>query len=45
MLEVARGNVSGMDSLNKFGKATEKKVVYLINAFQILFILIGLLML
>jgi len=31
--------------LNKFGKATEKKVVYLINVFQILFILIGLLML
>jgi UDP-N-acetylglucosamine--dolichyl-phosphate N-acetylglucosaminephosphotransferase len=31
--------------LNKFSKATEKKVVYLINAFQILFILIGLLML
>ena len=31
--------------LNKFGNATEKKVVYLINAFQILFILIALLML
>ena len=27
--------------LNKFGKATEKKVVYLIYSFQILFILIG----
>lgn len=31
--------------LNKFGKATEKKVVYLIYAFQILFILIAFLML
>jgi UDP-N-acetylglucosamine--dolichyl-phosphate N-acetylglucosaminephosphotransferase len=31
--------------LNKFGNATEKKVVYLIYAFQILFILIAFLML
>ncbi len=31
--------------LNKFGGATEKKVTYLIHAFQILFILIGFLML
>ncbi|MCK5449814.1 glycosyl transferase family 4 [Candidatus Pacearchaeota archaeon] len=31
--------------LNKFGRATEKKVTYLIHAFQILFILIGFLML
>ncbi len=31
--------------LNKFGKATERKVTYLIHAFQILFILIGFLML
>ena len=30
--------------LNKMGKATEKKVVYLIYAFQILFILIAFLM-
>jgi thymidylate kinase len=30
--------------LNKFGKATERKVVYLIHAFQILFILIAFLM-
>ncbi len=31
--------------LNKFGRATEKKVTYLIHAFQILFILIAFLML
>ncbi|MCR4284910.1 MAG: glycosyl transferase family 4 [archaeon] len=31
--------------LNKFGRATERKVTYLIFAFQVLFILIGLLML
>jgi len=31
--------------LNKFGRATEEKVTYLIHAFQILFILIGVLML
>ena len=31
--------------LNKFGTATEKKVTYLIHAFQILFILVAFLML